>query len=89
MTVSSKLRVGYFAQHQVDELHLDETPVQHIRRLRPTEGEPRLRARLAGFGLMADQAETVVALARVAIPNATVAIIRDLSGRDRFVTIER
>ena len=57
---SSKLRVGYFAQHQVDELHLDETPVQHIRRLRPNEGEPRLRARLAGFGLMADQAETVV-----------------------------
>jgi len=60
MTVSSRLRVGYFAQHQVDELYLDETPVQHIRRLRPTEGEPRLRARLAGFGLMADQAETVV-----------------------------
>jgi len=60
MTRSNKLRVGYFAQHQVDELHLDETPVQHIRRLKPTEGEPRLRARLAGFGLMADQAETVV-----------------------------
>ena len=57
---SSKLRVGYFAQHQVDELFLDETPVQHVRRLRPTEGEPRLRARLAGFGLMADQAETEV-----------------------------
>ncbi len=57
---SGKLRVGYFAQHQVDELFLDETPVQHVRRLRPTEGEPRLRARLAGFGLMADQAETVV-----------------------------
>ena len=29
-------------------------------RLRPAEGQPRLRARLAGFGLMADQAETVV-----------------------------
>jgi len=58
---SSKLRVGYFAQHQVDELHLDETPLQHIQRLRPNEGQPRLRARMAGFGLMADQAETVVA----------------------------
>ncbi len=57
---STKLRVGYFAQHQVDELFLDETPVQHVRRLKPAEGEPRLRARLAGFGLMADQAETVV-----------------------------
>ncbi len=58
---SSKLRIGYFAQHQVDELHLDETPLQHVMRLRPAEGQPRLRARLAGFGLMADQAETVVA----------------------------
>ena len=59
-TRSSKLRIGYFAQHQVDELHIDETPLQHIQRLRPDEGQPRLRARLAGFGLMADQAETVV-----------------------------
>ncbi|MFN4192649.1 MAG: ABC-F family ATP-binding cassette domain-containing protein [Tabrizicola sp.] len=58
---SSKLRIGYFAQHQVDELHLDETPLQHVMRLRPTEGQPKLRARLAGFGLMAEQAETVVA----------------------------
>lgn len=56
----SKLRIGYFAQHQVDELHVDETPLQHLQRLRPDEGQPRLRARLAGFGLMADQAETVV-----------------------------
>ena len=57
---SNKLRIGYFAQHQVDELHIDETPLQHVMRLRPAEGQPRLRARLAGFGLMADQAETVV-----------------------------
>ena len=56
----SKLRIGFFAQHQVEELHLDETPLQHVQRLRPEEGQPRLRARLAGFGLMADQAETVV-----------------------------
>ncbi len=61
MTKSSKLRIGYFAQHQVDELHIDETPLQHIMRIRPAEGQPRLRARLAGFGLLADQAETVVA----------------------------
>ena len=57
---SSKLRIGYFAQHQVDELHIDETPLQHVMRLRPAEGQPRLRARLAGFGLGADQAETAV-----------------------------
>ncbi len=57
---SSKLRIGYFAQHQVDELHVDETPLQHIMRLRPAEGQPKLRARLAGFGLGADQADTAV-----------------------------
>ena len=60
LVASGKLRVGYFAQHQVDELHIDETPLQHIMRLRPAEGQPRLRARLAGFGLGADQAETAV-----------------------------
>lgn len=60
ITRSSKLRIGYFAQHQVDELHIDETPLQHVMRQRPGEGQPKLRARLAGFGLMADQAETVV-----------------------------
>ena len=57
---SSKLRVGYFAQHQVDELHLDETPLDHVRHLRPDEAPARLRARLAGFGLMEAQAETRV-----------------------------
>lgn len=57
---SGKLRVGYFAQHQVDELDLNETPIDHIRRLRPDEAPARLRARLAGFGLMEAQAETRV-----------------------------
>ncbi|WP_225027323.1 ABC-F family ATP-binding cassette domain-containing protein [Xinfangfangia pollutisoli] len=57
---AGKLRIGYFAQHQVDELYIDETPLQHVRRLRPDETPARLRARLAGFGLLADQAETLV-----------------------------
>ncbi|NHF71739.1 ABC-F family ATP-binding cassette domain-containing protein [Paracoccus xiamenensis] len=60
ITRSSKLRVGYFAQHQVDELELDETPLDHIRRLRPSEAPAKLRARLAGFGLMEAQATTKV-----------------------------
>ncbi|MCH2094246.1 MAG: ATP-binding cassette domain-containing protein [Rhodobacteraceae bacterium] len=58
---SSKLRIGYFAQHQVDELHTDETPLQHLQRERPDTMPSRLRAQLAGFGLGADQAETQVA----------------------------
>ncbi len=50
LTKSTKLRIGYFAQHQVDELHVDETPLQHVQRLRPAEGQPRLRARLRASG---------------------------------------
>ena len=58
---SSKLRVGYFAQHQVDELSMDETPLQHLARLRPDEAPGKLRARLAAGGLGADIATTEVA----------------------------
>ena len=57
---SSKLRVGYFAQHQVDELELDETPLQHLQRLRPEEAPGKLRARLAAGGIGADIATTEV-----------------------------
>ncbi|MCF6315298.1 MAG: ATP-binding cassette domain-containing protein [Marinosulfonomonas sp.] len=60
MSSSRKLRIGFFAQHQVDELYVDETPLQHLFRERPNEGQAKLRARLAGFGLGADQAETEV-----------------------------
>ncbi|WP_420344507.1 ABC-F family ATP-binding cassette domain-containing protein [Paenirhodobacter sp.] len=60
ITRSSRLRIGYFAQHQVDELDLNATPLVHLQRLRPEEHQSKLRARLAGFGLLADQAETVV-----------------------------
>ena len=59
-TASSKLRVGYFAQHQVDELHADETPLQHVARLRPAEPPAKLRARLAAGGIGADIAANEV-----------------------------
>lgn len=57
---SSKLRIGFFAQHQVDELFVDETPLQHLQSVRPHFMQSRLRAQLAGFGLGADQADTPV-----------------------------
>ena len=60
MVTSNKLRIGFFAQHQVDELRIAETPLDHLFRERPNEGQARLRARLAGFGLGADQADTAV-----------------------------
>ena len=60
MHCSNKLRIGYFAQHQVDELYLDETPIQHLMRERPTETPAKIRARLASGGLGPDAHETVV-----------------------------
>jgi ATP-binding cassette subfamily F protein 3 len=60
MTTSSKLRIGFFAQHQVDELFVDETPLEHLIRERAHEGQAKLRARLASFGLGPDQADTEV-----------------------------
>ncbi len=60
ITRSTKLRIGYFAQHQMDVLRSDETPIDHLRRLRNSEGPARWRARLSGFGLMAEQADTLV-----------------------------
>jgi len=53
-----KLRVGYFAQHQTDELVLDQSPVQHMARALPSATAPQVRAQLARFGLDADRADT-------------------------------
>ena len=57
----NKLRIGYFAQHQVDELNIDETPLQHLQSERPDHSPARLRAMLAGFGLGPNQVDTLVA----------------------------
>ena len=56
-----KLRVGYFAQHQADELVESETPIDHMARALPRASPPQVRAQLARFGLDADRAETPVA----------------------------
>ncbi len=56
-----KLRVGYFAQHQTDELVAVETPVDHMARALPRAAPAQVRAQLARFGLDADRAGTPVA----------------------------
>ncbi|HEY7578598.1 MAG TPA: ABC-F family ATP-binding cassette domain-containing protein [Acetobacteraceae bacterium] len=56
-----RLRVGYFAQHQADELVVSETPIEHMTRALPRASPPQVRAQLARFGLDADRAETPVA----------------------------
>ncbi len=56
-----KLKVGYFAQHQADELDMAETPLALMQRVLPRATPSLVRAQLARFGLDADRAETVVA----------------------------
>jgi ATP-binding cassette subfamily F protein 3 len=54
---SSKLKVGYFAQHQADELNLAETPYQHLARLMPMATETKVRAHLGRFGFSGERAD--------------------------------
>jgi len=61
MRRAPRLGVGYFAQHQAEELVGDETPVLHMARALPRATPPQVRAQLARFGLDADRAETKVA----------------------------
>jgi ATP-binding cassette subfamily F protein 3 len=56
-----KLSVGYFAQHQAEELVAAETPVAHMARALPRGTPAQIRAQLARFGLDAARAETAVA----------------------------
>jgi ATP-binding cassette subfamily F protein 3 len=56
-----RLKVGYFAQHQTDELVVSENPIDHMARALPNATPPKLRAQLARFGLDADRAETPIA----------------------------
>ena len=50
------LRVGYFAQHQLDQLRGDESPLRHLQRLDPRATEQALRDYLGGFGFDGDRA---------------------------------
>jgi ATP-binding cassette, subfamily F, member 3 len=68
IVASSKLRVGYFAQHQIEELVADETPLQHMQRLLPTASSGEVRSQLGRFGFSGD---------KVHVP------VRQLSGGER------
>ncbi|MCL1078378.1 ABC transporter ATP-binding protein [Parashewanella spongiae] len=50
------LNIGYFAQHQIEFLSLDDTPMQHLLRLSPDTKELELRNFLGGFGFNGDMA---------------------------------
>lgn len=55
-----KIKVGYFAQHQIDEFSPGDTAFQHMQRLMPSEGEARVRARLGQFSFTKDMSDLSV-----------------------------
>ncbi|MEG3179841.1 ABC-F family ATP-binding cassette domain-containing protein [Sphingomonas sp. LT1P40] len=57
---STKMRVGYFTQYQVEELHSDDTPFDHMQRLMDGEKPSFVRAQLGRFGFAGDKAMTKV-----------------------------
>ncbi|MFD1694492.1 ABC-F family ATP-binding cassette domain-containing protein [Roseibium aestuarii] len=58
VTRASKLKIAFFAQHQLDELRPAETAVDHVRSLMPQAPEAQVRGRVARFGLPTDRMDT-------------------------------
>ncbi|MDF0607108.1 ATP-binding cassette domain-containing protein [Neisseriaceae bacterium TC5R-5] len=50
------LKIGYFAQHTLETLREDDSPLQHLQRLAPTTREQELRSFLGGFNFRGDAA---------------------------------
>src|SRR5207248_3276970 len=62
------LRIGYFAQHQVEQLRLDESAMWHMQRLEPATRDQELRNFLGSFDFRGDR---------------TSAPVRDFSGGEK------
>jgi ATP-binding cassette, subfamily F, member 3 len=54
------LRIGYFAQHQLEQLRPDASPLQHLQRIDPKTREQELRDYLGGFDFRGDAAVALV-----------------------------
>ena len=54
------LNIGYFAQHQLEQLRPDESPLQHLVRLDPTATEQELRDYIGGFDFRGDMATRAI-----------------------------
>ncbi len=56
LEISRGVTIGYFAQHQLEYLRADESPLAHLARLAPRQTEQELRNFLGGFGFHGDKA---------------------------------
>jgi ATP-binding cassette subfamily F protein 3 len=57
---ADKLSIGYFAQHQTDELDLDGSPYDHVRRMMQGAPETKIRARVGAIGFSGKAGDTLV-----------------------------
>jgi len=60
MSASSKMRVGYFTQYQVEELCMEDTPLDHMTRLMKGAKPTAVRGQLGRFGFSGEKATTQV-----------------------------
>ncbi|CDN53402.1 Putative ABC transporter, ATP-binding protein with duplicated ATPase domains [Neorhizobium galegae bv. officinalis bv. officinalis str. HAMBI 1141] len=56
--LAPNLKIGFFAQHQLDDLVPADSPVAHVRRLMPDAPEAKVRARVAQMGLATEKMAT-------------------------------
>ncbi|UPQ87782.1 ABC transporter ATP-binding protein [Vibrio sinaloensis] len=61
LTYSQGVKIGYFAQHQLETLHPEETPLQHMMQIAPDKNELELRNYLGSFGFQGEKALEKVA----------------------------
>jgi len=61
VTLGKGLAIGYFAQHQVEMLRHDQSPLWHLQKLAPSAREQDLRNFLGGFNFAGDMATAVIA----------------------------
>lgn len=54
------LKIGYFSQHQVDDLMLDKSPIDHLAKVENKATESEIRNFLGGFNFRGDKAKDVI-----------------------------
>jgi ATP-binding cassette subfamily F protein 3 len=58
VTLAPNLKIGFFAQHQLDDLVPEQSAVDHVRKLMPLETEAKVRSRVAQMGLPTEKMDT-------------------------------
>ena len=54
------LKVGYFSQHQVDDLNLDQSPIDHLVKVDEEATESEIRSFLGGFNFTGDKTKDTI-----------------------------